>query len=86
MQNYCLYVIFNNVGGERLDRTGAGIGNWRVSFSCSIAVEVTVAFLKNCRKSVYYRPASVACVSRRCRSCQVLNACNGRGAVGNCFR
>lgn len=41
VQNYSLYVVFNKVGGERLRRVGAGIGTWRVSFSYSIAVEIT---------------------------------------------
>jgi len=84
VQNYHLCVVFNEIGGKRLHRTGAGVGNWRVSFSCNNTVEVTVGFLKTGEKSAYYHPSSVICVAQRCRSCQVLNACNGSGAVGDC--
>lgn len=38
-----------------------------------------MGFLKNCERSAYYHPPSVACVSQRCRSCQVLNTCIRRG-------
>lgn len=40
-----------------------------------------MGFLKNCKKSAYYHPPSVACVSQRCGSCQVLNGCSHREAV-----